>query len=328
MEILDHAVFRVTRDADFTVSDEADDLLQAVEAGAAPPPLRRGRARRGRRGHDRGDARADHARRWRSSARGRLRVRRAARPQRPLGHRQDRPATRSCATRRGRPSRQPRLQPDEDEQPDVMAAMRSATSSLHHPYDSFVDLGRALRRAGGRRPRRARDQADRCTARSDDSPLVPALIRAAERGKQVVVPGRAQGALRRARNIQWARALEEAGVHVVYGAARRSRRTRSASSSSAARATACAATCTSAPATTTPRPRACTPTSACSPATSEIGADVADCSTSSPGFARPRGYRQACSSRRAHARGRSLERDRARDRGARRTASARGSGSR
>ena len=52
---------------------------------------------------------------------------------------------------------------------------------------------------------------------SDDTPLVPALIRATERGKQAVclVEVKARGDERA--NIQWARAMEEAGVHVVYG---------------------------------------------------------------------------------------------------------------
>ncbi len=49
MDIVSYDLFRVTRDADFEVSDEADDLLQAVEARVAPPPLRRGGAARGRR---------------------------------------------------------------------------------------------------------------------------------------------------------------------------------------------------------------------------------------------------------------------------------------
>ncbi len=127
---------------------------------AAPPPLRRGRAPRDQRRHERRAARGAHAgpaRRGAAGLRGRgparlhrpladrqaARLRRAARPAVDAGH----PA---AAAGRRRPSGV-----------DMFEVIRQGDVLVHHPYDSFVDLGRALRRAGGRGPRRPGDQDDR-----------------------------------------------------------------------------------------------------------------------------------------------------------------------
>ena len=214
MEIVDHDVFRVTRDADFTVSDEADDLLRAVEdelrrrrfgevvrvevaAGMAPElrePLTRAL------GVDEADVfpvegLLDLKDLWdvyKVSGFGDLR---------------DRPWT---------PVTQPRLLPDDDEPPDVMAAMRRADLLLHHPYDSFSSsVERLVEQAVADPDVLAIKMTVYRT--SDDSPLVPALIRAAERGKQAVCLVELKARFDERANIQWARALEEAGVHVVYG---------------------------------------------------------------------------------------------------------------
>ena len=215
MEIVDYDVFRVTRDADFTVSDEADDLLQAVE-----DELRRRRFGEVVRvevgaGMSRGDARAAHAR-ARGRARGRLRGRRPARPQGPVGHRRASPATPSCATRRGRRSRSRACRPTRTSSPTCWPRCASGDILLHHPYDSFAtSVERFVEQAVDDPDVLAIKQTVYRT--SDDSPLVPALIRAAERGKQAVCLVELKARFDERANIHWARALEEAGVHVVYG---------------------------------------------------------------------------------------------------------------
>jgi polyphosphate kinase len=76
------------------------------------------------------------------------------------------------------PVTQPRLQPDEDEAPDVMAAMRKGDVLLHHPYDSSR---RSVERLVEQAVADPKVLAIKHTVyrTSDDSPLVPALIRAA-----------------------------------------------------------------------------------------------------------------------------------------------------
>ena len=213
MEILDHGVFRVTRDADFEVSDEADDLLRAVEQ-----ELRRrrfGEVVRVEVGRDMSPA-----------------LREALIPALGVTEEQvydvdglldltdlwqvvklsgfaelrDPPWT---------PVTQPRLQ-DDDGKADVFAAMRRGDILVHHPYDSFsTSVERFVDQAVADPDVLAIKMTVYRT--SDDTSLVPALIRATERGKQAVCLVELKARFDEGNNITWARALEQAGVHVVYG---------------------------------------------------------------------------------------------------------------
>jgi polyphosphate kinase len=214
MQILRHDYFRVTRDADFTVSDEADDLLQAVE---------------------------DELRRRRFGEVVRLEVGSSMDPDlRELlieslgieelqvidvdglldmtdlweihgidGHRdlRDEPWV---------PVSQPAFSAPDDGRPDVFAAMRNGDLLVHHPYDSFAtSVERFVQQAVADPDVLAIKMTVYRT--SDDSALVPSLIEAAERGKQAVCLVELKARFDERTNIGWARALEESGAHVVHG---------------------------------------------------------------------------------------------------------------
>jgi polyphosphate kinase len=214
MEILDRHVFRVTRDADFSVSDDADDLLQAVEEELRA--RRFGEAVRVEVGDGMSEAMLDQISRALEvdaedvfKVAGLLDLNDLFDIVKISGHADLRDTPYQPVT-------QPRLQPDEDEQPDVLAAMRKRDILLHHPYDSFVtSVERFVEQAVNDPDVLAIKQTVYRT--SDDSPLVPMLIRAAERGKQAVCLVEVKARFDERANIQWGRALEEAGVHVVYG---------------------------------------------------------------------------------------------------------------
>ena len=205
-------MFRVTRDADFEVSDEADDLLEAVET-----ELRRRRF---------GDVvRLEISS---STSRGML-----ERLQQGLGATDeqiyeidgmldladldqlvalDRPELKYEPVPGATPARlahvkQPR---------DLFDEIRRGDFLVHQPYESFAASFEAFVRAAARDP----DVIAMKTAvyrTSGDSPLVPALIECAEDGKQSVCLVELKARFDEHRNIEWSRALEQAGVHVVYG---------------------------------------------------------------------------------------------------------------
>jgi len=214
MEIAGHGFFRVIRDADFEVSDEADDLLQAVEA-----ELRRRRF--GEAVRLEVDVSIDPG------------VREQLRRALDLEERQvydvdgllgltdlwqiygvrgytdlrDPPWT---------PVAQPRLHGQDSDPADVLGEMRRADILVHHPYDSFAtSVERFVEQAVADPDVLAIKMTVYRT--SDDSPLFPALIRATERGKQAVCMVELKARFDERANIGWARALEQAGVHVVYG---------------------------------------------------------------------------------------------------------------
>lgn len=215
MEVVDSHLFRVTRNADFEIEeDEADDLLLAIE---------------------------EELRRRRFGAAVRLEVERsmpaATRTllMRGLGLEPDdvyevagmldltalwrivdldRPDLKTVPWTPVTPARL--IPPDEDEPVDVFAAVRAGDILVHHPYESFAaSVERFITQAA--------DDPDVLTIKqtlyrtSGDSPIVQSLIRAAERGKQVVVLVEIKARFDEEANIIWARKLERAGAHVVYG---------------------------------------------------------------------------------------------------------------
>lgn len=214
MEVGEHWAFRVTRNADLTVEeDEADDLLAAVEI-----ELRRrrfGRAVRLEVDAGMSDEVLDLLQRELD-----LDDDDIYRVVGPLDlgglwsvHSLDRPELKDAVWV---PVTQARLASDDDGAVSFFRELRRGDVLLHHPYESFATSVEEFVRQASADPKVLAIKLTLYRT-SGDSSIIRSLIRAAERGKQVVALVELKARFDEQANIEWARELENAGVHVVYG---------------------------------------------------------------------------------------------------------------
>jgi polyphosphate kinase len=211
MEVAAAYTFRITRDAEVAIQElEADDLLQSIEQGVRR--RRFGSVVRMTLDRDTPDYIRDIL-----VTNLKMDPEDVVPLQPPLGMSE---LTALCAIDRPDlkcPAFVPvdRLGLTDGEDRDVFAVIRERDILLHHPYDSFEPVVALLQQA-------ARDPdvlAIKTTLYrvGSDSPIVEALMEAAVRGKEVACLVELKARFDEASNIEWARALEHEGVHVVYG---------------------------------------------------------------------------------------------------------------
>jgi polyphosphate kinase len=214
MVVEEHAFFRVTRNADLTLEEEeADDLLAAVEM-----ELRKRRF---------GRAVRLEVQQGISDEMLELLVREldvdateVTRHRGPLDltclfqlHALDRKELKDAAWT---PLTAGRILRAESQDRSIFSVIRERALMVHHPYESFASSVENFIAQSADDPRVQSIKMTLYRA-GGDSPIARSLIRAAERGVQVAVLVELKARFDEATNVGWARALERAGVHVVYG---------------------------------------------------------------------------------------------------------------
>ncbi|MDD7929284.1 RNA degradosome polyphosphate kinase [Microbacterium sp. NM3R9] len=215
MEILQHHTFRLTRNEDVVIEeDDTENLIQALEAELLRrrfgPPIRLEVT------EDMDDVTLDlllgelditdqevYRLPGLLDLRGLFDLSRIDRPE--LRYKPHVPTTATA------------FQPAEQNgRTDFFGAIRAGDVLVHHPYESFTTSVVAFLEQAARDPHVLAIK-QTLYRTSGDSPIVQALIDAAERGKQVLALVEVKARFDEAANIVWARKLEKAGVHVVYG---------------------------------------------------------------------------------------------------------------
>ncbi len=210
------AAFRVTRNADLTLEEEeAEDLLEALEM-----ELRRRRFNKAVRlevSDQMSDSMLDLLTRELE-----IRPDDVYRCRAPIDlgflwqlHGVDRP---DLKDRAWPPVTAGRIAVAEEADRPLVSVMRDRAIFVHHPYESFTSSTEAFIEQASEDPRVQSIKMTLYRA-GGDSPIIRALIRAAERGVQVAVLVELKARFDEATNVNWAKQLERAGVHVVYGMA-------------------------------------------------------------------------------------------------------------